>query len=123
LISRMSHTDSHNSSSPELVQVIGDMCSPEGQWNCMTTSWQRCASGIWSIVVPCATGTICQPSGLTDYITIEYEATANNGPTDDGRASSDSNKSGKKSFGLRNTPSLVLLFTTFATGISWSFIM
>ncbi|KAM0253043.1 hypothetical protein ACHAQJ_007474 [Trichoderma viride] len=124
----ISRTDSQNASSPEARQLIGgDMCSPEGQWNCMTTSWQRCASGVWTGVVPCATGTICQPFGLTDYITIEYEAAANNGHAEDGgragRAGSDDSKSGKKSFGLRKAPSLMLLFTAFATGVSWSFLV
>ena len=37
----------------------------EGQWNCMTDSWQRCASGQWSVVMQCAAGTHCAPAGLT----------------------------------------------------------
>ncbi|KAI1142955.1 hypothetical protein F5Y05DRAFT_408411 [Hypoxylon sp. FL0543] len=44
----------------------GSSCSgSEGQWNCLTNQWQRCASGQWSVVVDCAAGTICTPSGLT----------------------------------------------------------
>ncbi|KAK4172667.1 hypothetical protein QBC36DRAFT_349383 [Triangularia setosa] len=41
-------------------------CPPslEGQWNCMLTSWQRCASGIWSAVMPTAMGTQCAPGGV-----------------------------------------------------------
>lgn len=64
-------------------------------------------------------GTICQPFGLTDYITIEYEPTANNGHADDGRTGRDSDRSGRRSFGLRNTPNLVLLLTALAAGVSW----
>jgi hypothetical protein len=107
---------------PAMTQPIGQMCSPEGQWNCMTTSFQRCASGMWSIVIPCAVGTVCQPFGLSDYITIEYESTANNGHAGDGRDGGrhdDNDRSGRRSFGLRNTPNMVLLFTALAAGVSW----
>ncbi|KAG9245930.1 hypothetical protein BJ878DRAFT_499174 [Calycina marina] len=35
-------------------------CSPEGQWNCLDgTSYQRCASGQWSVVQLLASGTKC----------------------------------------------------------------
>ncbi|EHK17484.1 uncharacterized protein TRIVIDRAFT_43445 [Trichoderma virens Gv29-8] len=127
----LSRTDSHNSSDPRsnppLLQPAGGMCSPEGQWNCMTTSWQRCASGMWSAAVPCATGTICQPFGLTDFITIEHEASASdsqpdNGHASDGRAGDGHDRSGKKSLGLRNSPSLVLLVGALLTGVSWGFL-
>ncbi|PKS11819.1 hypothetical protein jhhlp_001112 [Lomentospora prolificans] len=47
-------------------QAAGSGCEgSEGQWNCMTDSWQRCADGIWSIEMPCSDGTICSPAGLT----------------------------------------------------------
>ncbi|KAK8094780.1 Extracellular protein [Apiospora hydei] len=38
-------------------------CTPEGEWNCLSdgTSWQRCASGLWSAVMPMAPGTTCTP--------------------------------------------------------------
>lgn len=120
LISRTPAANADNSSAPRLGHhPIGDVCSPEGQWNCMTTSWQRCASGMWSAVVPCATGTICQPFGLTDHITIEYEATASEGHAEDaGPSSDDRNRGRKKSRGLRNSPSLVLLLlAAFTAGI------
>ncbi|KAH6608667.1 hypothetical protein Trco_002013 [Trichoderma cornu-damae] len=124
-ISHLSGAGSLNSSAPRLDRTFGEACSPEGQWNCMTTSWQRCASGTWSAVVQCAAGTICQPSSLTDYITIEHEPSANDGHdyghghADDGRADSDGGKDGKKSLGLRGSPSLVLLLAALATGVSW----
>lgn len=108
---------------PGPAQPIGQMCSPEGQWNCMTTSFQRCAGGTWSVAVPCAVGTICQPFGLTDYITIEYEATsANNGHADNGRDGSDRERGGRRSSGPRNTPRLALLFTVFAVGVFRGFL-
>jgi len=44
----------------------GDDCAgSEGQWYCNTNSWQRCAAGKWSVVMQCAQGTICSPSGFT----------------------------------------------------------
>ncbi|KAJ2901542.1 hypothetical protein MKZ38_001675 [Zalerion maritima] len=46
-------------------QEAGSSCSEEGQWNCMTNSWQRCAAAVWSVTMPCADGTTCSPSGLT----------------------------------------------------------
>lgn len=40
--------------------AVGSSCSTsEGEWNCMTTSFQRCASGQWSVVMNTADGTIC----------------------------------------------------------------
>ncbi|KAL6873132.1 hypothetical protein J3F83DRAFT_732175 [Trichoderma novae-zelandiae] len=130
----LSRTDSHNSSDLQPRQQpvhAGGLCAPEGQWNCMTTSWQRCASGTWSSVVACAPGTICQPFGLTDYITIEHgpdssEGEAHqedNGHASGGRTGDDRGMSGKSSFGLRNSPGLVLLFGAFMAGVSWSILV
>ncbi|KAL7960939.1 hypothetical protein V8C34DRAFT_44389 [Trichoderma compactum] len=115
-------------SNPQLVRPTGEMCSPEGQWNCMTTSWQRCASGMWSAVIPCAAGTICQPVGLTDFISIEYDPSAiaghgDNGHASDGKADGGRDKSGKKNPGIRNSPGLVLLAGAVVSGISWSFLV
>ncbi|KAK1751225.1 hypothetical protein QBC47DRAFT_392516 [Echria macrotheca] len=37
-------------------------CTDEGAWNCIGgTSFQRCASGSWSAVIPMAPGTKCTP--------------------------------------------------------------
>lgn len=45
---------------------VGSPCSGlEGQWNCMATSFQRCASGQWSVVINTAHGTVCEPDGFT----------------------------------------------------------
>ncbi|KAK6866053.1 hypothetical protein PG995_002581 [Apiospora arundinis] len=49
----------------------GSSCSEEGQWNCMGSSWQRCAAGRWTKVVECAPGTRCTPNGLTDDMNVE----------------------------------------------------
>jgi hypothetical protein len=40
-------------------QTPGSTCSPEGQWNCLGTSFQRCAAGTWSVVQQMAAGTVC----------------------------------------------------------------
>ncbi|KAH8797165.1 glycoside hydrolase [Xylogone sp. PMI_703] len=45
-------------------------CSPEGSWNCIGgTSYQRCASGLWSVVQELAAGTVC-PSGVVTDLDI-----------------------------------------------------
>lgn len=65
---------------PELrtrQEAAGASCSPEGQWNCMTNSFQRCASGQWSVVMDCALGTICEPSGVTMEFRIEHDGSVN----------------------------------------------
>jgi hypothetical protein len=55
--------------------ALSGPCTPEGQWNCIGgTSFQRCASGSWSIAQSVASGTQCTP-GQSSSITI----TANSG--------------------------------------------
>ncbi|KAL2281199.1 hypothetical protein FJTKL_11844 [Diaporthe vaccinii] len=45
---------------------VGSSChGAEGEWNCMATAFQRCASGQWSVVLNTAYGTVCEPEGLT----------------------------------------------------------
>ncbi|KAJ9131972.1 hypothetical protein NKR19_g9444 [Coniochaeta hoffmannii] len=54
-------------------QVPGSDCpGSEGQWNCMTTSWQRCAAGKWSVPMQCAAGTACVPAGLTYDFKVQF---------------------------------------------------
>ncbi|KAK5990801.1 hypothetical protein PT974_09074 [Cladobotryum mycophilum] len=63
------------------VGPVGAVCSPEGLWNCLEQSWQRCASGQWSVVVRCSNGTICQPLGLTDNLSIRYASASDDSPS------------------------------------------
>jgi hypothetical protein len=37
----------------------GAACSSEGMWNCLGTSYQRCAAGTWTVAMPMAPGTKC----------------------------------------------------------------
>ncbi|OAA81764.1 hypothetical protein LEL_01309 [Akanthomyces lecanii RCEF 1005] len=60
-------------------QSVGSACSDEGQWNCMTSSWQRCAAGRWSVTMPCAKGTTCYPAGLTHDFRIQHDGSVNGG--------------------------------------------
>lgn len=60
-------------------QSAGAACSDEGQWNCMTSSWQRCAAGRWSVTMPCAKGTTCYPAGLTHDFRIQHDGSVNGG--------------------------------------------
>lgn len=49
---------SNNSGS--ISGALSGACSPEGMWNCIGgTSFQRCASGVWSEVMQMAAGTAC----------------------------------------------------------------
>ncbi|KAI1381676.1 hypothetical protein F4677DRAFT_439493 [Hypoxylon crocopeplum] len=65
----------------------GSSCEgSEGQWNCLTNQWQRCASGQWSVVMDCAAGTICTPSGLTYDFFVQFANGAAGGPTTSGSA-------------------------------------
>ncbi|KAI0203920.1 hypothetical protein F4808DRAFT_392626 [Astrocystis sublimbata] len=52
---------------------VGSSCAgSEGQWNCMSSSFQRCGSGRWSDVQQCALGTQCSPSGLTFQFHVDF---------------------------------------------------
>jgi hypothetical protein len=51
----------------------GSSCAgSEGQWNCMTNSFQRCGSGQWSAVQQCALGTRCTPAGHTYEFHVDF---------------------------------------------------
>ncbi|KAI1345012.1 hypothetical protein F5Y15DRAFT_14440 [Xylariaceae sp. FL0016] len=53
----------------------GSSCSgSEGQWNCMTNSFQRCAAGVWSVTQDCADGTVCTPSGLNYEFHVDFSS-------------------------------------------------
>lgn len=45
----------------------------------MTNSWQRCASGKWSVVINCAKGTICIPAGYTKEFRTQHDGSVNGG--------------------------------------------
>lgn len=45
--------------------AYGSPCSDEGAWFCMSTTFQRCASGHWTMAQDCSPGTQCEPLGLT----------------------------------------------------------
>ncbi|KAI1098215.1 hypothetical protein F4804DRAFT_133249 [Jackrogersella minutella] len=63
----------------------GSSCDgSEGQWNCLTNQWQRCASGQWSVVMDCAVGTMCTPSGLTYDFAVQFANGAAGGPATSG---------------------------------------
>lgn len=56
--------------SPQTGALSGP-CSDEGVWNCIGgTSFQRCASGSWSVVQSVAAGTTCGADGQTKNFAI-----------------------------------------------------
>ncbi|KAI0401045.1 hypothetical protein F4802DRAFT_601459 [Xylaria palmicola] len=69
---------------------VGSACpDAEGQWNCMTTSFQRCGAGRWSEVQQCALGTRCSPAGRTYQFHVDFAdgylgAAPPSSPTSDG---------------------------------------
>ncbi|KAK2603465.1 hypothetical protein QQS21_004325 [Conoideocrella luteorostrata] len=47
--------------------AAGTACTTEGAWNCISgTSFQRCASGTWSIAQKVAAGTSCSPGQASE---------------------------------------------------------
>ncbi|KAK8083235.1 hypothetical protein PG996_002016 [Apiospora saccharicola] len=87
------HGNSSQPVFPELAKRdmdVGSSCSEEGQWNCMGSSWQRCAAGRWSSVVQCAPGTHCTPNGLTDDMDAENGTDSSDNSSDSSDGSSTS---------------------------------
>lgn len=68
-----SQTNKNNTNTAPIVirqnpMKVGSSCPYlEGEWNCLTTTFQRCASGQWSVVLDTAYGTVCEPEGFTYY--------------------------------------------------------
>ncbi|KAI1269575.1 lytic polysaccharide monooxygenase [Xylariaceae sp. FL1019] len=59
-----------SSSGASAAGVQTGACSSEGQWNCIDgSSFQRCASGQWSVVMPLAAGTKCSV-GMADTLNM-----------------------------------------------------
>ncbi|KAJ5573739.1 uncharacterized protein N7459_008166 [Penicillium hispanicum] len=51
-----------SASSSSSSGTLSGSCSPEGTWNCISgTSFQRCASGQWTVSQQLASGTQCSP--------------------------------------------------------------
>ncbi|RKU41513.1 hypothetical protein DL546_003866 [Coniochaeta pulveracea] len=62
-------TGTSGSSTGGTAITPGTACTNEGAWNCVAgTSFQRCASGTWSVQMAMAAGTKCVP-GLGDTLT------------------------------------------------------
>lgn len=52
------------------AQTAGSACSTEGEWNCVGGSqFQRCASGVWSVLMAVSEGTTCE-SGQTSSLSM-----------------------------------------------------
>ena len=60
-----------SSSTGSISGAAGQMtgpCTDEGDWNCIDgTSFQRCASGSWSAVIPVDPGMKCTPGKTSDF--------------------------------------------------------
>ncbi|KAF5671738.1 hypothetical protein FHETE_3951 [Fusarium heterosporum] len=80
---------------------VGSGCSTEGQWHCMTNSFQRCAGGQWSIKMAMAEGTKCVPGGYTDDYNFRIERDGER--QDENRDGSNENQSNGASVGPRSS--------------------
>ncbi|KAM0437796.1 hypothetical protein ACHAPT_002161 [Fusarium lateritium] len=85
------------------AEEAGAGCSTEGQWHCMTNSFQRCAGGHWSVEMAMSEGTRCTPAGYTDdyNFQIEHDGTVNGegNDTDDRDRQTNSGGDGGQSVG------------------------
>ncbi|KAJ0115443.1 hypothetical protein J7T55_012723 [Diaporthe amygdali] len=133
-----------NTASPNSITVrgnemkVGSPChGVEGQWYCMTQTFQRCASGQWSVVMDTSWGTVCEPAGFsydfqpafaswfppadsTQTITCIATATATGGPTvAPGTGTSDAARAGKAA---PRSAARALVFG-LASAISWLLVM
>lgn len=68
----ISQPDDYHSLFLRRSMTVGSSCSEEGQWYCMESSFQRCASGQWSAVMQCAAGTQCSPSGQSYEFHVDF---------------------------------------------------
>jgi hypothetical protein len=65
-----SSSSSSGSSSSSSSGALSGSCSEEGEWNCISgTSFQRCASGVWTVSQQMASGTSCT-AGQSSELTI-----------------------------------------------------
>ncbi|KAL6869289.1 hypothetical protein ACO1O0_000613 [Amphichorda felina] len=97
------------------AQAEGSECSPEGQWNCMPDSWQRCASGRWSPAMDLAEGTACTPQGLVDDVTIEHDGSVNG----DGDGDDDGDGGDSFSGASRGSMGMCLVLTVSVAWAQW----
>ncbi|RSL48216.1 hypothetical protein CEP54_013041 [Fusarium duplospermum] len=77
------------------AEEAGSGCSTEGQWHCMTNSFQRCASGHWSVEMAMSEGTKCTPAGYTDDYNFQIERDGDNDDDDDNDGQSSSTSEGQ----------------------------
>ncbi|CAJ0546043.1 Ff.00g095160.m01.CDS01 [Fusarium sp. VM40] len=75
-------------------EEVGSGCSTEGQWHCMTNSFQRCAGGHWSMKMAMAEGTKCVPGGYTDDYNFRIERDGDNDDEDRNRSSESQSSDG-----------------------------
>jgi hypothetical protein len=58
------------------ISVGQDCTGSEGMWNCMTNSFQRCASERWSEVMQCSAGTQCSPVGIGNQFNVGFSGSS-----------------------------------------------
>lgn len=87
------------------AEEAGSGCSTEGQWHCMTNSFQRCAAGHWSVEMAMSEGTKCTPAGYTDDYNFQIERDGDDDDDDDEGRQASSAGAGGQSVGLKMSAS------------------
>ncbi|UKZ72447.1 hypothetical protein TrVFT333_000076 [Trichoderma virens FT-333] len=72
LVSNCSSGSCPSKDSTTSLKAVGSTCVDEGQWNCAPGGEyvQRCASGMWSALIPMAAGTSCQLGSSNSFTII-----------------------------------------------------
>lgn len=87
------------------AEEAGSGCSTEGQWHCMTNSFQRCASGHWSVEMAMSEGTKCTPAGYTDDYNFQIERDGDGQDDDNDNGGQSSSTSDGQSVGPKSSVS------------------
>lgn len=101
---------------------VGSSCAgSEGAWFCMSSSFQRCASGQWSAVMQCAQGTVCQPEGLTyDPVTSSSSLLSSSSSSSSPPTSASTSAFGIVPVMTTSTPTAVVAPTSLTTTMTSS---
>ncbi|KAF4458345.1 hypothetical protein FALBO_14918 [Fusarium albosuccineum] len=107
------------------AEEAGSGCSTEGQWHCMTNSFQRCAGGQWSVEMRMAEGTKCTPAGYTDdyNFQIEHDGTVNGQGSDDQNSQGNGGGNGGSSVGPKGSVSKITVMAVLGLWVIFGFIL
>lgn len=110
------------STATALIPPGTDCADTEALFNCLTTEWQQCASGQWSIAIEGQgdDGLVCSPSGLSYDMKIVYAngTAAGPGDSDPGEVDSITGTSGGSGENAQGTATATATATTPGSSIA-----